>query len=57
VPFAHVFSKVSEHHTCDPSTQEAEDHEFKASLGFTARPCLRRRTFKKQTNKQTNKEA
>jgi chitodextrinase len=29
-----------------------EDHEFKASLGYTGRPYLKN----KQTNKQTNKE-
>jgi hypothetical protein len=29
-----------------------EDHEFKASLGYTGRPYLKN----KQTNKQTNKQ-
>jgi hypothetical protein len=33
-----------------------EDHEFKASLDYIAKPCLKNRN-NKQTNKQTNQAA
>jgi hypothetical protein len=36
-------------HNCNPSTPEAEeDHEFKASLNYIARPCLKKPKRKKK---------
>jgi hypothetical protein len=41
-------------HTWNLSTWEAEqeDHEFKVSLGYTVRPCLKKK--KKRKKNQTN---
>jgi hypothetical protein len=30
-------------HACNPSIWETEDHEFKAALGYTVRPCLKKK--------------
>jgi hypothetical protein len=39
-------------YTCNPSTQEAEDHEFVISLGYTVRPCLKKTKAKTKQNKE-----
>jgi hypothetical protein len=45
-------------HTCNPSTQEAEDGKFKATLGYIVRSCFRKTTTKiiKRNNRKTRKE-
>lgn len=38
-------------HSCNPSTQEAETEawKFEASLGYTARPCLKNKMKKSKS--------